>query len=52
MAKYIYENKYWADFSYQNKAINLIFAEIRLMQDKIKRQMNTLGLLQINNLER
>jgi Fic family protein len=43
MAKYIYEYKNWTDFSWQHKAINLIFGEVRLMQGKIIGQMNVLG---------
>ena len=43
MAKYIYEYKNWTDFSWQVKAINVLFGEVRLMQGKIIGQMNTLG---------
>src|SRR3989338_4643761 len=43
MAKYIYEFKNWTDFSWQDKAINVIFGEVRLMQGKILGQMNTMG---------
>ena len=43
MGKYIYENKNWTDFSWQDKAINAIFGEVRLMQGKIIGQMNALG---------
>lgn len=43
MAKYIYEHKNWTDFSWQDRAINAIFGEVRLMQGKIIGQMNTLG---------
>jgi len=43
MIKYIYEHKYWTDFSWQDKAINAIFGEVRLMQGKIIGQMNSLG---------
>lgn len=43
MAKYIYEYKNWTDFSWQDKAINVIFGEVRLMQGKIIGQMNALG---------
>jgi len=35
MAKYIYQNKNWTDFTWNDKAINAIFGEIRLMQGKI-----------------
>ena len=43
MAKYIYEYKNWTDFSWQDKAINVVFGEVRLMQGKIIGQMNSLG---------
>lgn len=43
MAKYIYENENWTDFSWQDKAINVVFGEVRLMQGKIIGQMNALG---------
>ena len=43
MAKYIYEHKNWTDFSWQDKAINVVFGEARLMQGKIIGQMNALG---------
>ena len=43
MVKYIYEYKNWTDFSWQDKAINALFGEVRLMQGKIIGQMNTLG---------
>lgn len=43
MAKYIYEYKNWTDFSWDDKAINTVFGEVRLMQGKILGQMNALG---------
>jgi Fic family protein len=43
MAKYIYEHKNWTDFSWHDKAINVVFGEVRLMQGKIIGQMNALG---------
>jgi hypothetical protein len=43
MAKYIYGYKNWTDFSWQDKALNAIFGEVRLMQGKIIGQMNALG---------
>jgi len=43
MAKYIYEQKNWTDFIWNDKAINAIFGEVRLMQGKIIGQMNALG---------
>lgn len=43
MAKYIYENKNWTDFNWNDKVINAVFGEVRLMQGKIIGQMNALG---------
>jgi len=43
MAKYIHECENWTDFSWQDKVINAIFGEVRLMQGKIIGQMNALG---------
>jgi Fic family protein len=43
MAKYIYENRNWTKFTWQDKNINVFFGEVRLMQGKIIGQMNTLG---------
>jgi len=43
MAKYIYENKNWTAFTWQDKTINSVFGEVRLMQGKIIGQMNALG---------
>jgi Fic family protein len=43
MAKYIYEHKNWTDFLCQDKAISVVFGEVRLMQGKIIGQMNALG---------
>lgn len=43
MAKYIYEHKNWTDFTWDHKAINVLFGEIRLIQGKIIGQMNALG---------
>lgn len=43
MAKYIYQNKKWTDFTWNDKAINAVFGEVRLMQGKIIGQMNALG---------
>lgn len=43
MAKYIYEHNNWTSFSWDNKAINGIFGEVRLMQGKIIGHMNALG---------
>lgn len=43
MAKYIYEHKDWTKFIWQDKSINVIFGEVRLMQGKIIGHMNALG---------
>ncbi len=43
MVKYIYEHQNWTDFSWDEKAINSLFGEVRLMQGKIIGQMNALG---------
>ena len=43
MVKYIYEYANWTDFSWHDKAINVVFGEVRLMQGKIIGQMNALG---------
>jgi len=43
MVKYVYEYKNWTDFSWQDKAINLVFGEVRLIQGKMIGQMNSLG---------
>jgi Fic family protein len=43
MAKYIYEHNNWTTFTWQDKRINVVFGEVRLMQGKIIGQMNTLG---------
>lgn len=43
MAKYIYEFKHWTDFTWHDKAINVVFGEVRQMQGKIIGQMNALG---------
>ena len=41
--KYIYEHKNWTDFSWEDKAINAVFGEVRLMQGRIIGQMEALG---------
>ena len=43
MAKYIYEHQNWTNFSWNDRAINALFGEVRLMQGKIIGQMNSLG---------
>ncbi len=43
MPKYIYEYSKWTNFLWNDKAINAVFGEVKLMQGKIIGQMNTLG---------
>lgn len=43
MAKYIYEYKNWADFTWDDRAINAVFGDVRLMQGKLIGQMTALG---------
>ena len=43
MAKYIYENENWTDFSWDDKAISVLFGEVRHLQGKIIGQMNGMG---------
>ena len=43
MPNYIYEYKNWPDFSWDDKAINAVFGEVRLMQGKLIGQMSALG---------
>ena len=43
MAKYIYEHHNWTAFTWQDKAINVVFGEVRLLQGKIIGRMNALG---------
>ena len=43
MVKYIYEYSDWTKFTWQDKSINVVFGEVRLMQGKIIGQMNVLG---------
>jgi len=43
MVKYIYQQKNWTNFSWNDKVINALFGEVRLMQGKIIGQMNALG---------
>lgn len=43
MATYIYERENWTAFIWQDKAINAVFGQVRLMQGKIIGQMNALG---------
>lgn len=41
--KYIYEHQNWTDFTWNEKSINAIFGEVKLMQGKIIGLMNGLG---------
>ncbi|AIM39053.1 hypothetical protein KO02_21970 [Sphingobacterium sp. ML3W] len=43
MAKYIYQHKNWTNFTWNNKAINVAFGEVRHLQGKITGQMSFLG---------
>lgn len=43
MTKYIYEHKNWTDFTWDDKTINAVFGEVRLIQGKIIGQMHALG---------
>lgn len=43
MAKYIYEHKNWTAFTWDDKAISVIFGEVRLLQGKMIERMNSLG---------
>jgi Fic family protein len=43
MPKYIYDHKNWTNFTWNDKSINAVFGEVRMMQGKIIGQMNALG---------
>jgi Fic family protein len=43
MGKYIYEHENWTDFTWNDKAINALFGEVRLLQGKTIGQMKALG---------
>lgn len=43
MAKYIYQYKNWTDFTWDDRAINAVFGEVRSMQGKLMGQMNAMG---------
>jgi Fic family protein len=43
MPKYIYEYQDWTDFVWNDKAINSVFGEVKLLQGKIIGQMNSVG---------
>ena len=43
MAKYIYQYDTWPNLIWDDRAINALFGEVRLMQGKIMGEMNALG---------
>ena len=43
MAKYIYQNINWTEFTWDDRAINAVFGEVRSMQGKLLGQMNAMG---------
>ena len=43
MTKYIYQYENWPNFSWDDKSINVVFGEVKLLQGKIIGLMNTLG---------
>lgn len=43
MAKYIYQHKDWIRFTWDSKAIHMVFGEVRRLQGKITGQMSALG---------
>ncbi len=43
MKKYIYEYENWTDFSWDDRSINPVFGEVKLLQGKIIGQMSALG---------
>lgn len=43
MPTYIYEHENWTHFTWQDKDIQKVFGEVRLMQGKLIGQMNALG---------
>jgi Fic family protein len=43
MPKYIYQNKSWTQFTWDDKVINEVFGEVRNLQGKITGQMSSLG---------
>jgi Fic family protein len=45
VAKYIYENKNWTDFTWKETQINAVFGEVRNLQGKIIGQMNSIGFV-------
>ena len=43
MAKYIYQNKNWTDFTWNDKQISVLLAQVRNLQGRFLGKMNTLG---------
>lgn len=43
MAKYIYQYDTWPNFTWDDRAVNALFGEVKLMQGKIIGEMNALG---------
>jgi hypothetical protein len=43
MSIYIYEHKNRTDFAWDDRAIHVVFGEVRFIQGKIIGQMNALG---------
>lgn len=43
MAKYIYQYKNWADFTWEEKTIQKVFGEVRHLQGTIAGQMSSIG---------
>ncbi len=43
MAKYIYQNKNWTNFTWRDTTINSVFGDVRNLQGKISGQMNLIG---------
>ncbi|MDR2359000.1 MAG: Fic family protein [Prevotellaceae bacterium] len=46
MAKYIYQQKNWTDFTWQQQAISEIYGEVRYLQGNFNGIMNTVGFYQ------
>ena len=43
MAQYIYQNENWTDFSWEDKRISVLLAQVRNMQGRLLGKMNALG---------
>ena len=46
MAKYIYQQKNWTDFTWKEQEINELYDEVRYLQGKLNGIMNTIGFSQ------